>query len=980
MNPMTTSTFLLKCKRLLKRASSLLMLFQRTPAAQLLVPAEFNLAASAAFFGPAELAIATVVGLGAYDSVAGATTMTQIAGSLNVVAGQPFSVTYQVTGSPSTPKSWRIVGTLPSGLNLPNVQNDVNSITGTSSEVGSKSVTIQAWEKTGFNGGVVQRNITINVNAPAVAAIITSPSPVTINRGQTTTLTVVASGAAPLTYQWYQGLTGDTSTPVGTNAASFTTPTLLETTSYWVKVTNAGNPGGANSTTATVTVRQPAAITTQPVSSSTNSGLTTTLSVTAVGTGPLTYQWYQGTSGTTTTPVGTNSAFFTTPALLETTSYWVKVTNAANPTGANSDTATITITEPTDPAISTVAVLPPARTNIEYSTTLVAFGGRKPYIWSVTDGNLPDGLILSELGVISGTSGSTGTGTFTVQVMDQDNKTDSRVFELVISDLNITSATLPTAVKGVNYTATLAATGGSEPYSWLVQGGALPAGITLSTDGVLSGKPTTAGNAALSVRVTDGNNFVVTKSLLLPVSATFIKPVINPITFPSVTVGEVFNHTISAQNFPKTFAITGLPKGLTLNTRTGVITGSPEVAGVFNVQVRATNTAGTSPAVKTRLTVKALEKGFVGTFTGLVERLTEANQDLGGSVTLTTTSNGGYSVKLVAGTSSGAAAASYAATGRMAPAAPQISLPLGGQILAVTINPTTGAISGSHGAAQLSGWRSAWNASDNPADSLVGYYSMALNLADELDQGMIGIPQGSGFATFNVSASGGVTMVGKTADGESITSAGFLAANGDFPAFSTLYKSKGTILGVLKLTEDAEGLFEGNLLSGSLSWFKPTIVGRTYATAFGPLELRAEGGYLAAANKGFIVSGLPEPGTVNLDFTDGGLADADIDPNIIFTFTDTDQVVLPPAAENPAKVTLKISPTTGAVTGAFTLVEATPKLTRAKIAFQGQIVPGGGRGMRAVGYFLLPQIPTPGQAANKAPILSGGISIRQSQR
>ena len=972
---MTTSTFLLKCKRLLKRASSLLMLFQRTPAAQLLVPAEFNLVSSAVFFGPAEFAIATVVGLGVFDSVAGATEITLTEGSLNVVAGEPFLAKFQVTGSPGKPESWRVTGTLPSGLSMTTANSFVNSITGTTTQVGNFPVTVQAWEKSGFTGGKVEKPVTIRVTAPAVAAIITSPSPVTINRGQTTTLTVVAAGEAPLTYQWYQGLTGDDSTPVGTNAASFTTPSLLETTSYWVKVTNAGNPGGANSTTATVTVRQPSAITTQPQPTSIFIGSTTTLSVSAVGTGPLSYQWYQGTSGTTTTPVGTNSAFFTTPALLETTSYWVKVTNAANPTGANSDTATITITEPTDPAISTLALLPPARTNIEYSTTLVAFGGRRPYTWTVADGNLPDGLILSELGVISGTSGSTGTGTFTVQVMDQDNKIDTRVFEITLSDLDIATSTLPTAVKGVTYAASLAAIGGSEPYSWLVQGGALPAGITLSPEGVLSGKPTAAGNAAITVRVTDSNSFVVTKSLLLPVSATFIKPIINPITFPVVTVGEALNHTVTAQNFPKTYAITGLPKGLTLNTRTGVITGSPEVAGVFNVQVKATNTAGTSPAVKTRLTVKALEKGFVGTFTGLVERLPAANQNLGGALTLTTTSNGGYSVKLVGGTSTGAAAASYAATGRMAPTAPQISLPLGGQTLAVTINPTTGAISGTHGAAELSGWRSGWNASDNPADSWVGYYSMALNLADELDQGVIAIPQGSGFATVNVSASGGVTMVGKTADGESITSAGFLAANGDFPAFSPLYKGKGTILGVLKLTEDAEGLFEGNLLSGVLSWFKPTIVGRAYASTFGPLDLNAEGGYLAAASKGFIVSGLPAPGTVNLNFTDGGLADADIDPNIIFTFTDADQVVLPPAAANPAKVTLKISPATGVVTGAFTLVEATPKLTRAKIAFQGQIVRLSNGQRKAVGYFLLPQIPAPGQAASKTAILSGGFSL-----
>lgn len=974
---MITSTLLLKCKRLLKRASSLLMLFQRTPAAQLLVPAEFNLAGSAAFLSTAEFAIATVVGLGAYDSVAGATTMTQISGSVNAVAGQPFSVTYQVTGSPSTPKSWRVVGTLPSGLSMPNIQGAVNAITGTSSEVGSKAVTVQAWEKTNFGGGVEQRNITINITAPAVAAIITSPSSTTINSGQSTTLTVVATGAAPLTYQWYQGLSGDTSTPVGTNSASFTTPVLNTTTSYWVKVTNAGNLTGANSATANVAVRQPAAISTQPVSTSIFVGETTTLSVTAIGTGPLTYQWYQGESGLINTPVGTNSAFFTTPALNATTSYWVKVTNAANTTGANSMTATVTVTEPSDPSILTAAKLPPVRTNIEYSTTLIAIGGQRPYVWSIIEGDLPDGLTLSELGVISGTSSSVGTGSFTVQVMDQDDKVDTRVFEITLSDLDIATATLPTAVKGVTYAASLAATGGAEPYSWQIQSGTLPTGITLSSSGVFSGKPAAAGNASLLVRVTDGNDFVVTKSLVLPVSATFIKPVLNPISFSTVTVGAEFSHTVTAKNFPKTFTITGLPKGLKYNNRTGIITGRPEEVGNFNVQVKATNSAGTSPVVKTRLTVKALEKGFVGTFNGLIQRRPLANQNLGGRVTVTTTSNGGYSLKLLAGTGSGAAAASYASTGLMAPAAPQISVTLGGQTLTLTITPTTGEISGSYGTAPLTGWRSAWNAVDNPADHLAGYYSMALDLADETDQNVITIPQGSGFATFSVTSGGSVNIAGKTADGESITSSSFLNQTADFPVFSALYKSKGSILGTLNIAADEQGLFEGNSLTGTLTWFKPTIAGRAYPVSFGPLNIAAEGAYLAPASKGFIVSGLPAPGAVNLIFHDAGLDAAHTEPNMSFTFTDADQVVLPPSPANPGKVSLKISPASGAVSGLFTLVEPSPKLTRAKIAFQGQIVRLSNGQRKAAGYFLLPQIPAPGQAASKAPILSGSFSLQQ---
>ncbi len=82
--------------------------------------------------------------------------------------------------------------------------------------------------------------------------ISTQPQDTTIVSGATATLTVAASGTGPLSYQWYTGVAGDTSTPVGSDAASFTTPPLTTTTSYWVRVTG---PGGAvDSRTATVTV------------------------------------------------------------------------------------------------------------------------------------------------------------------------------------------------------------------------------------------------------------------------------------------------------------------------------------------------------------------------------------------------------------------------------------------------------------------------------------------------------------------------------------------------------------------------------------------------------------------------------------------------------------------------------------------------------------------------------------------------------
>ena len=80
----------------------------------------------------------------------------------------------------------------------------------------------------------------------------TQPQDSTIVSGATATLTVAAAGTGPLSYQWYEGVAGDTSTPVGAGAASFTTPALTTTTSYWVRVTGPG--GVVDSRTATVTV------------------------------------------------------------------------------------------------------------------------------------------------------------------------------------------------------------------------------------------------------------------------------------------------------------------------------------------------------------------------------------------------------------------------------------------------------------------------------------------------------------------------------------------------------------------------------------------------------------------------------------------------------------------------------------------------------------------------------------------------------
>lgn len=174
-------------------------------------------------------------------------------------------------------------------------------------------------------------------------SIATQPQSQTITSGSSATLSVAATGTGPFTYQWYQGTSGMTSSPVGSSSTMYTTPALSSSTDYWVRVTN--TCGTADSNTATITVSAACSapsITTHPRSQTVTSGQSVTLTLAASGSSPLTYDWYRGSSGDTSTHVGSSSNAFTTPPLTTPVSYWVRVTNACG--SADSATAAITIT------------------------------------------------------------------------------------------------------------------------------------------------------------------------------------------------------------------------------------------------------------------------------------------------------------------------------------------------------------------------------------------------------------------------------------------------------------------------------------------------------------------------------------------------------------------------------------------------------------------------------------------------------------
>jgi YD repeat-containing protein len=177
---------------------------------------------------------------------------------------------------------------------------------------------------------------TVNVCVPSITA---QPAASTmINSGQSLTLSVAANTSG-LTYQWYIGTSGTTTTPISGATGASVTVTPASNTNYWVKVTGSCSQS-ANSNTAVVTICQPPAITAQP---SPNAyivrGTSVSLGVTATGNG-LTYQWYQGTSGNTSSPLAA-----TTPGMTVTPQnpidYWVKVTGTCG--SQNSNTAHVAV-------------------------------------------------------------------------------------------------------------------------------------------------------------------------------------------------------------------------------------------------------------------------------------------------------------------------------------------------------------------------------------------------------------------------------------------------------------------------------------------------------------------------------------------------------------------------------------------------------------------------------------------------------------
>lgn len=221
---------------------------------------------------------------------------------------------------------------------------------------------------------------------------------------------------------------------------------------------------------------------------------------------------------------------------------------------------------------------------------LKASGGEAPYSWTITDGTLPAGLSLAgSSGRLAGTPVSIGSTSVIVRVTDSQGRTADKQITINILDsqLQIATTSLPGAVLGVAYSAQLAAVGGKAPLQWAITRGVLATGLALNgSSGAVTGVPTSAGDFEFDVRVTDAESKSSSKSFVLSVAPASLR--IDSTGPVQATRGSPLALQLTAsggvQPYDWSLEMGSLPAGLSLDA-TGLISGTPTASATSQTVV-----------------------------------------------------------------------------------------------------------------------------------------------------------------------------------------------------------------------------------------------------------------------------------------------------------------------------------------------------------------------------------------------------------
>jgi hypothetical protein len=327
------------------------------------------------------------------------------------------------------------------------------------------------------------------------------------------------------------------------------------------------------------------------------------------GTGPYSFSLASGSSLPPGLALSASGSLTGTPSQGGTFAFGVTVTDAAAATMTRVYVFRVALVP-----LTVTATLTPAMYGKAYDQMFSASGGTPAYSYSLS-GTLPAGLSFSTIGQLYGTPTAAGTFNFSVTALDKYGDTGTFPFTLVVAPATIvmTPDELFPATSGLFYSARVAASGGLGTYTYAITAGLLPLGITLTTDGTISGIANAApGLYTFTLRTTDSYGATGTKNLTLRLAAPFI--LVNPVGLPTATAGASYSQTLAVNGgtSPYTYSLLDgtVPAGLSLSTA-GVLTGVPTSPGTSLFTVLIVDANGNKATQSFRLVVEKATQAIV---------------------------------------------------------------------------------------------------------------------------------------------------------------------------------------------------------------------------------------------------------------------------------------------------------------------------------------------------------------------------------